>query len=311
MCWKFRNRVALTLVLVFCLTHHAYSQSAPLKSFDTADGLVIGLGLALDLGLRMFKGKEKSNKEFPVKSEFERIAINNLSLRAKKHSDIILRGVSPGITVGSHFIYDDPERSIYLNLESIIVTDVANLLAKKLVRRPRPFTYRPEVTHDQPGCKAYDKNDPDANLSFYSGHTSHVAAVIFFTNTMLWFYKPEYRSKDWAWIASGFLPALVGYQRVMAGKHFPTDVFVGYLTGAAIGYLIPRVHDNGEYTSDLTEDFLIGLGTGMILQYAMIKFLGTRKIVKHDCIAKKPGISWNVSPMLGQVSGIKLNLNFN
>ncbi len=290
--------------------HNQVLSQPPVKNFDTADGLAIGLGLALDVGFRLIKGKPKTAKEVPVNSDFERIAINNLSLKAKKHSDLILRGLSPAVTVGSQFIYDDPSRSIYLTLETIILTDVANLLAKKLVQRPRPFTYNSEVNHHHAGCKAYDKTKPDANLSFYSGHTTHVASVIFFTNTMLWFYKPEYRSQDWAWVVSSMLPALVGYQRVMAGKHFPSDVFVGYLTGAAIGYLVPRLHDNNEYSSDLTEDFLIGLGAGMAVQYALLKLLGNRKVVQHDCLPETSSVKWKISPMLGRYPGLRLSVNF-
>ena len=306
----FHHKLFLTFLVALYLNHPTQAQ-APLKSFDTADGVAIGLGVALDVGLRLFHGKKQSDREYQEKSEFERIAINNLSLTAKKHSDIILRGISPAVSVGSHFVFDDPKRSIYLSLETIIITDVANLLAKKLVQRPRPFTYNPEVIHNLAGCKAYNRNKPDANLSFYSGHTSHVASVIFFTNSMLWFYKPEYRSNDWAWMASALLPAIVGYQRVMAGKHFPSDVFVGYLTGAAIGYLIPRIHENNEYHSDLTEDFLLGLGTGMVVQYALIKLLGKRKVTKHDCVADASGLKLKLSPVLGSYSGIKLSLQLN
>ncbi len=304
----FPCRCGLVISLVFGFCHPIQAQ-APVKDFNTADGIAIGLGLALDVGLRLFKGKEKTITDFPVKSNFERIAINNLSLRAKKHSDIMLRGFSPAIAVGSQFIYDDPKRTIYLSLETIILTDLANLLAKKLVRRPRPFTYNPEVIHNPTSCHAYNKDKPDANLSFYSGHTAHVASVIFFTNSMLWLYKPEYRSKDWAWIASGLLPAMVGYQRVMAGKHFPSDVFVGYLAGAAMGYLIPVIHENNEYDSDLTEDFLLGMGVGLAAQYALIKLLGNRRAGKYDCVSTSSAVKWKVSPVVGPFTGIRLSLH--
>ena len=285
---------------------------APLKSFDAVDGVVIGVGAAVDLGLRLIKSKKPPAKELRTRGAFEQTAINNLSLTAKKHSDIILRGFTPAATVGSHFLYDDPERSIYLNLQAIIITDVANLLAKKLIQRARPFTYRPDLDHNIPGCKAYNKEHPDANLSFYSGHTSHVASFVFFANSMLWFYKPEYRSHGWAWIVSGLLPAAVGYQRVMAGKHFPSDVMAGYLIGAAVGYMVPRFHENDSYESDLTSDFLVGLGAGLLAQYALIRFVGKNRKVKQDCCPDRANrIDWNISPTLGPYSGLKLSLRFN
>ena len=38
------------------------------------------------------------------------------------------------------------------------------------------------------------------------------------------------------------LPAVTGYLRFKAGKHFPTDIIVGYGVGATIGYLVPELH---------------------------------------------------------------------
>ena len=38
------------------------------------------------------------------------------------------------------------------------------------------------------------------------------------------------------------MPAVTAWARVGAGKHFASDVIVGYLTGAAIGYLVPELH---------------------------------------------------------------------
>ncbi len=38
------------------------------------------------------------------------------------------------------------------------------------------------------------------------------------------------------------LTAFVGYERVRAGEHFPTDVIAGAMAGAAIGTLVPHLH---------------------------------------------------------------------
>ena len=181
--------------------------------------------------------------------------------------------------------------------------------AKKLVKRRRPFTYNESIVLGKK-CHAYDKDHPNANLSFYSGHTSHVASFVFFTNTMLWYYKPEYRTNDWAWIVSAMIPAVVGYQRVRAGKHFPSDVMVGYLAGAAIGYLIPKIHENEDQGSDLTEDFLIGVGAGMLSQFLLIKFFGNKN-PKQDCVSKnQSSVRGELSPVIGEYSGIRFGVRF-
>lgn len=303
--------ILLIILLMIGFNNYAFPQ-APLKSFDTNDGLVIGLGAALDIGLRLIKTKNKkgsSVRGLRNRSPFENTAINNLSLNAKKGSDVFLLGVAPTGYLASQFVYDDPERSVYLTFESMLITDITNLLAKKLVKRRRPFTYREDIKPDEE-CHAYNEDHTNANLSFYSGHTSHVATFVFFTNTMLWYYKPEFRSKDWAWIATALIPAVVGYQRVRAGKHFPSDVMVGYLAGAAIGYLVPKMHERDVESGDLTEDFLVGIGTGILAQYLLIKIFGNKN-VKNDCFHDTRSNSrWELSPVFGEYSGIRFGLKF-
>ena len=41
------------------------------------------------------------------------------------------------------------------------------------------------------------------------------------------------------------MPAVVGYLRVKAKKHFLIDVVVGYVTGAVIGFGIAELHKPG------------------------------------------------------------------
>ena len=38
------------------------------------------------------------------------------------------------------------------------------------------------------------------------------------------------------------LTAFVSYERVRSGEHFPTDVIMGSMAGAAIGVLVPHFH---------------------------------------------------------------------
>jgi len=43
------------------------------------------------------------------------------------------------------------------------------------------------------------------------------------------------------WTTAALIPAITGYLRVKGGKHFPTDVVVGYVVGALVGILVPRL----------------------------------------------------------------------
>ena len=56
-------------------------------------------------------------------------------------------------------------------------------------------------------------------------------------------YHPELGRKKWLVFAAAIIPpAIVGWYRIRALKHFPTDVLLGYLVGAAVGILVPELH---------------------------------------------------------------------
>ena len=107
--------------------------------------------------------------------------------------------------------------------------------SKVLVRRLRPYMYNPEVSLDR-------KHGHDAVHSFYSGHTSFTTSLAFFTATTYQHYHPNSPWRYAVWTGSALVPAITGFARVAAGKHYPTDVLVGYLMGAAVGLLVPELH---------------------------------------------------------------------
>lgn len=96
--------------------------------------------------------------------------------------------------------------------------------------------------------------------SFYSGHVAQTAVATFFMAKVLSDYHPEWKNKRWLlYGAASLLPAGVGFMRYKAGKHFTSDILVGFTIGAAMGILIPELHRNkpdrklslGAATSDI------------------------------------------------------------
>lgn len=83
-------------------------------------------------------------------------------------------------------------------------------------------------------------------------------------------YKPN-KSKFLIYGLAAIPPALIGYFRYKAGKHFPSDIIVGYVVGAVGGILIPHLH----------------------------------KIHK-----KQKGNSWSLSPVIGETSGVQVKFIF-
>ena len=85
-------------------------------------------------------------------------------------------------------------------------------------------------------------NSTDLGLSFFSGHAATVAAIGA-TATYLAFVRSPNSPRPWITLgAATALTAFVGYERVRAGEHFPTDVIAGSMAGAAIGVLVPHLH---------------------------------------------------------------------
>jgi membrane-associated phospholipid phosphatase len=126
--------------------------------------------------------------------------------------------------------------------EAVLVNLALNQMIKVAVQRPRPLIY--ELEEDEP-----ELNKNDNYLSFYSQHTSVAfAAGMSFARTFA-LRHPE-SPRRWlvyaTVIASG---ATVGTMRVLAGRHFPTDVITGAVAGGAIGMFVPWFHQKRDSVS--------------------------------------------------------------
>jgi undecaprenyl-diphosphatase len=112
-------------------------------------------------------------------------------------------------------------------LTLIASTTLANLVAKKAVRAPRP-TLR--------GLRHRYLNHTPTSPSFPSGHTATAAALA----TGVWVANPK------RGIVIAALALAVGYSRLHVGAHWFSDVatgnIVGIITGLLSGKLLPPSH---------------------------------------------------------------------
>jgi membrane-associated phospholipid phosphatase len=158
-----------------------------------------------------------------------------------------------GLAVAAGYALIDPiasafrERSVetgivdaVLYLETATITAGVTNLAKIAVRRPRPAAYIAAQAHkDDP---TYSNADTDSSLSFFSGHASTTASLAA-TATYLAFARSPKSARPWITLISGVaLTSFVSFERVRAGKHFPTDVIAGAMAGTGIGILVPHLH---------------------------------------------------------------------
>ena len=122
-----------------------------------------------------------------------------------------------------------------LYLETMLINQAITDITKYTVLRPRPLVWTEGFTSDH----SLSSND---RASFFSGHTSGSAAASFFFARVFSDYFPDSQLKPYVWGVAATLPTVTGYLRVKAGKHYPTDVLIGYLVGGAVGYLVPTLH---------------------------------------------------------------------
>ncbi|MFI8961671.1 phosphatase PAP2 family protein [Streptomyces sp. NPDC053493] len=110
-----------------------------------------------------------------------------------------------------------PRRAAAVGLGSIALASAsANLLGKRLVRRPRPDREAARVTVDR-------HVRMPTSASFPSGHTASAVAFATAVGVVL----PP------AAIPLGMLASAVGYSRVHTGVHYPGDVAAGAVLGMA------------------------------------------------------------------------------
>lgn len=116
------------------------------------------------------------------------------------------------------------------------VDNALYFVAQFSIRRARPFTYNPEVA-------LQDKVGEGKTNSFFSGHTGFAAASTFYAAKV---YTDYHHIKGWKRIMwygiASVPPAVVGFYRTRAGKHFKTDVIAGFIAGATSGILVPELH---------------------------------------------------------------------
>lgn len=104
------------------------------------------------------------------------------------------------------------------------------------IDRVRPLVHNPE----EPLSRKLQKH---LTNSFYSGHVASSAAATFFMAKVISDYHPELGNKKvLVYGAAALLPAFVGVNRYLAGKHFTTDILTGFAIGALGGILIPHLH---------------------------------------------------------------------
>jgi len=246
---NFTRTVSFLSILIFTSYNLSFGQngnSSPFKLDFTKEAVLLGSGAAAGVTALLIL----SNLDPLTIEQIDALNPNDVNsfdrhyigpLHPDHAGDVLLTG---SYLLPLTFLAVSDTRKDFWDLglmygEVLLINAGLTGIVKGTVTRIRPYTY----DNDTPIEK---KIDTDARVSFYSGHTSFTASACFFTARVFSEYLTDNTVKILIWSAAAIYPAVSGVLRVNAHSHFPTDVIVGYIAGAAIGYLIPELHKSNK-----------------------------------------------------------------
>ena len=184
--------------------------------------------------------------------EFDKWATSKYSEFSDKVSDypfyasfVLPFGLLLHSSTQGHFIH-----IFILYLEGLATTGCLYAIVSGLIDKYRPLVYNETVPKDQ-------RLKASGRCSFFSGHVAMTATATFFFAKVLTDLVPESPLLPYFWAFSIMLPIIVGYYRIDAGKHFPSDVIVGYTVGATVGIMVPELH---KYVLDVMDSIAFQFG---------------------------------------------------
>ena len=234
----------IILLLVGLNIVPSYAQESPYHLSKKLDWTLTGIGVGLYAGGFLAKDAvdaptlEMLNQlDINTLPNFEQFATENWSPKSAELSDVLLIGsiILPLSTLVDENIRKDVVTLGVIFSEAALISISLVDLSKGLGKRYRPFAYNSDAPLEE-------RLKQSTRFSFFSGHTSESAMVSFLTAKVLSDYYPGAKWLPYTWTLAAIYPAVTGYLRIKAGKHFITDIVAGYAAGALIGYLVPHLH---------------------------------------------------------------------
>jgi membrane-associated phospholipid phosphatase len=158
-------------------------------------------------------------------------------------------------------------RGVRVQAEATLLNAGVTFVLKRVVSRPRPYTYRAE--EERYAGSGFEADRPEAFESFPSGHSSAAWAGAMAGLAFLVTERPGLGEETHFanGVLAGHLAASTSLLRVKAGRHFPTDVVAGAALGTATGVAVALIHQDDEtrgLRGDAWRAGLMGVGTGML-----------------------------------------------
>lgn len=170
----------------------------------------------------------------------DRSAAGNWSPGAATASDVLVWSALavPAVYAVAAYGGDEEKTLLLLYGETLLLTNAVAQVTKAAVGRIRPYAYdpSPEVPPDA-------LTTPDVERSFFSSHAANSFAAAVFLGTAHGKIHPESGARAWVWAGGLAVATVTSALRVVAGKHFPTDVLAGAAIGSGTAWLVLELHE--------------------------------------------------------------------
>jgi membrane-associated phospholipid phosphatase len=210
-------------------------------------GLSAGAAIALAGSVAVYRGQEPFTEEEVAALDpadvnpFDRSATQRWSPTAGSASDVLtwtLLAAPAGVALAT----PGARRPLTIGAmyAEVLLLNVSLVqLLKGLTERARPYAY-----NDDPDIPVGLRLEVEARRSLPSSHAANAFAAAVFLSSVYARLHPGSAARKWVWAGSLTAAGLVGYLRYEAGQHFPTDVIVGAILGAGVGYIVPKLHES-------------------------------------------------------------------
>jgi membrane-associated phospholipid phosphatase len=151
-----------------------------------------------------------------------------------------------------------------------------NAFAKYTVQRPRPYTYNPSAMVK----KFSDSEGEDSRVSFFSGHSALTFAAAVGGSYLFAEGSTDLNARAVMWGVELGLAAMTANLRVIAGRHFYSDIIVGAIVGAGVGFGMPLMHESARGPLEPSGREWIAMGSGLVVGTFMAHILP----LKHNIV---------------------------
>ena len=228
--------LALCLALAALVPARAHAQAVGEPNVTWArDGTITGAAL-VGVGLAHLIAVDRTavwqRQLLPIDDRLK----GRASLAAFRMSDVLgaVDVVTPlGLLVGQGGGFDEATGKRLL----------LNTVTKRLVGRPRPYVYSADPRVQEFVAERGD----DSHLSFYSGHATTTFAAAVAGSYLYGQHATDKTSRAVVWSFELALAGASADLRTRAGAHFYSDVIVGAVVGAGIGFVVPYLHGGPAY----------------------------------------------------------------